>query len=311
MATTLADAAGQDSMVPLEAEFFMEQRLVGWIIGRGGTTLKEVENTYGVKVSLDQASKEAGYSKVRISGGASLVQQAAEHMNTSLARAVVGRNEGGDMTAIGPFLMDSPPGPGPEMVEELHIEQRFVGWLLGKSGAVIREIEGTSGCKISMNQATRNMGYTIAQLHGNPQQRAAARQLMEASLERAASQDTSGGHGNPPVQVAQQAAAAAAAAQAQAAAQAAAAQAQAVAQAALLPPTVGEEDLQVEQQWVGWLLGRGGGFAKEIENETGTKITIDQSTKSLGWSTVKIVGDPPQVQAAKHRIAASLAKAVA
>mmetsp|Transcript_3695 Transcript_3695/g.10160 ORF Transcript_3695/g.10160 Transcript_3695/m.10160 type:complete len:640 (-) Transcript_3695:21-1940(-) len=262
---SLEEVGGETGL--LEAEFYMEQRLVGWIIGRGGSTLKEIEQAYTVKIAVDQSTKDAGYSKLKVSGPATLVQQAAEHMNTSLARAVVGRNEGAPAdTAIGPFLMDTPPGPGPEMYEEMHIEQRFVGWLLGKSGAVVREIETQSGCKISMNQGTRNLGFTVAQLHGNDQQRSTARQLMEASLERA---KASGGGASP---------------------------------------RLAEEDLQVEQRWVGWLLGKGGGLAKEIEQESGAKVTIDQSTKSLGFSTVKIVGEVQQVEAAKARVTSSLQK---
>mmetsp|Transcript_78592 Transcript_78592/g.230589 ORF Transcript_78592/g.230589 Transcript_78592/m.230589 type:complete len:631 (-) Transcript_78592:141-2033(-) len=262
--SSLEESGGDEGL--LEAEFYMEQRLVGWIIGRSGATLKEIEQAYNVKITVDQSTKESGFSKMKVCGPASLVQQAAEHMNTSLARAVVGRNEGGYQSAIGPFLMDTPPGPGPEMYEELHIEQKFVGWLLGKSGTVVREIETQSGCKISMNQGTRSMGFTVAQLHGSEEQRASARELMEASLERAKAAGTGGS------------------------------------------PRLAEEDLQVEQRWVGWLLGKGGGLAKEIEQESGARITIDQSTKSLGYSTVKIVGEVQQVEAAKARVTSSLQK---
>mmetsp|Transcript_109865 Transcript_109865/g.342444 ORF Transcript_109865/g.342444 Transcript_109865/m.342444 type:complete len:799 (-) Transcript_109865:75-2471(-) len=263
--TSIEDLGTEDGL--LEAEFYMEQRLVGWIIGRSGSTLKEVEQAYNVKITVDQSTKDDGYSKVKVSGQAAHVQQAAEHMNSSLARAVVGRNDGGESeAAIGPFLMDTPPGPGPDMYEELHIEQRFVGWLLGKGGTVVREIEMQSGCKVSLNQGTRSMGFTVAQLHGDVQQRAVARQLMEASLERARTTGT-GGSMNP-----------------------------------------GEQDLQVEQRWVGWLLGKGGGLAREIEQESGARITIDQSTKSLGYSTVKIAGEATAVELAKARIAASLQK---
>lgn len=263
--SSLEDPAGEEAL--LEAEYYMEQRLVGWIIGRAGATLKEIEQAYDVKISVDQSNKDAGYSKLKVSGTSSAVQQAADHMNTSLARAAVSRNETGGQNAIGPFLMDTPPGPGPDMYEELQIEQRFVGWLLGKGGTVVREIETQSGCKISMNQGTRNMGFTMAQLHGDAQQRAMARQLVEASLERARGGGGGGG-----------------------------------------PGTQAEEDLQVEQKWVGWLLGRGGGVCKEIEQESGARITIDQSTKSLGYSTVKIAGEAHEVETAKVRVTSSLQK---
>jgi len=297
--------------VPLEAEFYMEQRLVGWIIGRGGGTLKEVEQVYSVKVSLDQSTKEQGFSKLKVSGPATMVQQAAEHMNTSLARAVVGRGDmGANSGAIGPFLMDTPPGvqgsgtydggdpTGADSYEELHIEQKFVGWLLGKSGSVIREIETSSGCKISLNQSTRNMGYTVAQLRGSSEQRQMARQLMEASLDRAKSQPGwDGGKGGG----------------SWGGAGGGCAPSAALAFGGSVQRWDGgggatEELMQVEQRWVGWLLGKGGQLCKEIEQESGAKVSIDQSTKSLGYSTVRIAGEAASVEAGKARVLTSLQK---
>eukprot|EP00434_Breviolum_minutum_P042704 symbB.v1.2.038027.t1/scaffold5785.1/size23606/2 len=46
-----------------DVEYYLEQRLVAWIIGKGGSTLKEIEQAYDVKVSLDQSCKSSGYSK--------------------------------------------------------------------------------------------------------------------------------------------------------------------------------------------------------------------------------------------------------
>merc|ERR1711904_193171 len=66
-----------------EAEFFMEQRLVGWIIGKAGATLKEIEQSYSVKVVVDQGNKNDGYSKVKITGSRDNWQAAAEHIDQS------------------------------------------------------------------------------------------------------------------------------------------------------------------------------------------------------------------------------------
>merc|ERR1719343_1505768 len=113
-----------------------------------------------------------------------------------------------------------------------------------------------------MNQATKHMGYSVAQLHGQIHQRSQARLLMETSLERARN---AGGGGAG------------------------------VCATTLAQPLPGssliEEEVQVEQRWVGWLLGRGGGLAREIEQESGAKVTIDQSTKAMGYSTVRVVGE--------------------
>ena len=69
-------------------------------------TLKEIEQGYQVKIAVDQSMKSAGYSTVKVSGAADAVQQAAEHMNQSLARTAA---VPGDAGQTGPFLLDSPP----------------------------------------------------------------------------------------------------------------------------------------------------------------------------------------------------------
>merc|ERR1712117_710700 len=39
---------------------------------------------------------------------------------------------------------------------ELSIEQKFVGWLLGKGGKTLREIEAETGATVSVDQSTRD-----------------------------------------------------------------------------------------------------------------------------------------------------------
>lgn len=252
-----------DGNSTVEADYFVEQRLVGWIIGRGGATLKEIEGSYQVKIVVDQSNKEMGYSQLRVAGPQIMVTQAADHINMSLARAVQ-TTEGGE--PVGPFLLDSPPSAmADKMYEEMKIEQRFVGWLLGRGGAVIREIELTANCKISINQDSRATGFSRAQLHGNMDERLHAKQLIGESIAKAMESPA----GNA------------------------------------APRNFGgiEEDVQVEQKWIGWLVGRQGGVIKEIEQEFLVRISIDQSTKSMGFSTVKICGsDPASVALARDRI---------
>jgi len=251
-----------------EAEFYMEQRLVGWVIGSRGTTLKEIEQAYSVKVIVDQDTKELGYSKVKITGPLEQWQAAAEHINQSLARAAA-HSDGSP--SIGPFLLDSPPSscPSDSMTDEVRIEQRYVGWLLGRGGAVVREIEQTSGCKINIKQDTRSQGYSRAECRGTDTERQQAKQLIEDSIDRAR-----GSTGD---------------------------QSQAQSRAV-------EDELQIDQKWVGWLLGKGGGVAKEIEEAHDVQIKVDQSTKSSGYSTIKIHGDPANVEMAKERIQGQLQK---
>mmetsp|Transcript_35968 Transcript_35968/g.57298 ORF Transcript_35968/g.57298 Transcript_35968/m.57298 type:complete len:643 (-) Transcript_35968:116-2044(-) len=261
-----------------EAEFYMEQRLVGWVIGSRGATLKEIEQAYQVKVVVDQASKELGYSKVKITGPRDNWQAAAEHINQSLARATSSTDGG---SAVGPFLLDSPPSaPREESIhEEMRIEQRYVGWLLGRGGGVVREIEQSSGCKISINQDTKAQGYSRAVIHGNSSERRIARDMITESLSKARDSSSpagkaSGKGGDHFHQSSRRT----------------------------------DDELQIEQKWVGWLLGRGGGVIKEIEQEHRVTISIDQSSKEYGYSIVKISGERFNVERGKGRIQEQLRK---
>merc|ERR1719410_1360363 len=49
---------------------------------------------------------------------------------------------------------------------ELQIPQQFVGWLKGRSGAQIREIEARCGAQISVDQNTKEMGFSRVVLTG-------------------------------------------------------------------------------------------------------------------------------------------------
>uniref|UniRef100_A0A7S1F9B5 K Homology domain-containing protein n=1 Tax=Noctiluca scintillans TaxID=2966 RepID=A0A7S1F9B5_NOCSC len=252
----------------VEAEFFLQQHLVGWVIGRGGATLREIQQSYEVEVVVDQSTKGEGYSSVRITGVEPSVQAAAQHMNESLACANAACTTAAP--SLGPFLLDAPPAPSAEeWSEDMQVEQRFVGWLLGKSGAVMREIEQASGCIVGVNQQTRHLGYSMIQIRGSADQRVVARDLIQDSLERArATRDGCGSFGGEAV----------------------------------------ESSLRIEQQWVGWLVGKSGGVVREIEAETGARISLDQSSSSLGYSTAQVSGNPEAVEAAMGRIQASLQK---
>lgn len=250
----------------VEAEFFLQQHLVGWVIGRGGATLREIQQSYEVEVVVDQSTKGEGYSSVRITGMEPSVQAAAQHMNESLACANAACTT--SAPSLGPFLLDAPPAPSAEeWSEDMQVEQRFVGWLLGKSGAVMREIEQASGCIVGVNQQTRHLGYSMIQIRGSADQRVVARDLIKDSLERArATRDGCGSSGGEAV----------------------------------------ESSLRIEQQWVGWLVGKSGGVVREIEAETGARISLDQSSSSLGYTTAQVSGNPEAVEAAVGRIQASL-----
>lgn len=68
--------------------------------------------------------------------------------------------------------------PSASSVEHFAVEQRWVGLLVGTRGAGIKGIEVMSGAKLSINQATRELGYSVVQLTGSDDQIAKAKDLI-------------------------------------------------------------------------------------------------------------------------------------
>mmetsp|Transcript_22546 Transcript_22546/g.27781 ORF Transcript_22546/g.27781 Transcript_22546/m.27781 type:complete len:619 (+) Transcript_22546:30-1886(+) len=337
------------------SEYFIEQRLVGWIIGKGGATLKEIEQGYQVKVSLDQSSKGTGYSKVLISGPEAQISQAVSHINSSLSAA--GYGDGVNAPCL---LVTLPTGDNGK--EDIQVKQRYIGYLLGSRGAAISDIEKASGCQIFVNQETKTLGYSIVQLCGLPEQIADARQAIELAIDRAKAaregKETEeqiqveqrcvgwllGKKGGLVQEIQQETGAQihvdqststlgystvtlkgmadqvdSARDRVNAALDKVGATpltAKAVkATAGGAPPMGGSRgssintQVTVEQQWVGWLLGKNGAAIRELEGSTGAKISVNQDTKAQGFSTIALSGTPLQVQAAYDAMTESLRRA--
>mmetsp|Transcript_30037 Transcript_30037/g.69992 ORF Transcript_30037/g.69992 Transcript_30037/m.69992 type:complete len:717 (-) Transcript_30037:176-2326(-) len=344
-----------------EVEYYFEQRFVGWIVGKGGSAAKQVEETYQVHLRVDQSTKDLGYSKLSISGAAAKVQEAAEAVNYSLTKAASTPG----YTAEGPFLHEHPPAPGEldqsdGWYEAAPFDQKFIGWLIGRGGGVIRDIEQQTGCKIGIDQKTKHMGYAKAEIRGDQTQRAMAMAMLQESLEKAggsilswesleANQGSYGGpsNGRPPttssittagkgqVNLSSLPPSASNALEKLGGVKgltdvlsglqalsplldlvkgdssgevgklvtalktiggSTSGSSSKGSPAAAAPPA----DIRIEQKWVGWVLGKGGGVLREIETAVGTRIIVDQSTKHLGYSTI-VVQDASPAQHGKVR----------
>merc|ERR1712176_1068182 len=175
--------------------------------------------------------------------------------------------------------------------------------VVGGKGAVVKEIEQHTGCKISLNQDPKDQGYSVATLTGDSQQISRGYESITEKVRQANPSATApaiiggatprGAHPGGPVAPQFQ-------------------QPVAIigggAAAAILASTI---ELKLDQKWVGWILGKQGQTMKALESETGCSITLNQDTKDAGYSTVKVHGSFNGLQTALQRIGASLDSAVA
>merc|ERR1712066_516463 len=69
--------------------------------------------------------------------------------------------------------------------EEMEVEQKVVGWVLGSKGVVLKEIEKQSGARISIDQTTKDMGYSVVRMSGSMESIDLARQLVSDKIAQA------------------------------------------------------------------------------------------------------------------------------
>ena len=71
------------------------------------------------------------------------------------------------------------------------IPNNYVGWLKGRQGGMIRDIESRSGVQIDIDQSTKDQGYATARLRGSEDQKRTARGLVIGEIAKAAGLATS------------------------------------------------------------------------------------------------------------------------
>jgi len=247
-------------------EIRIPQQFVGWLKGKGGAQIREIEARSGSQVSIDQTTKDMGYSRVMLAGTAEAVQSAHDIITDELRRVMERDGITGQVSIV--------PGPGEEVAEAL-IPQKYVGWLKGSGGSQIRDMEARTGARIRIDQSTRENGYSVAQITGGPDAVRQCKAFVEAEVVRVQERDR--------------------------------VVAEHTSQPSALRST-GFNEVQIPQQYVGWIKGSGGAQIKDIESRTGAHITVDQSTQDMGYSRAMVYGPDEAVMAAKQIIQNELSR---
>jgi len=151
----------------------------------------------------------------------------------------------------------------------VRIPNTSVGWLKGRQGAMMRDIENRSGCQVDIDQATKHMGYSTARMRGGYLQKKTACGFVIAEVMKVLEQS-----GEQPE-----------------------------------PGFPGHKwEFRVDTQYVGWVKGPQGKVVQDIQLKSSTRIDVDQNTRELGYATVKVFGTHEGVRIARALIATTLAK---
>ncbi|KAK4507104.1 hypothetical protein PRZ48_000838 [Zasmidium cellare] len=192
-------------------QVMVPDKTVGLIIGRGGETIKDLQERSGCHVNIVGENKSVnGLRPVNLIGSERATAMAKElilEIVESDSRAPGGGAAGGGNNAGQPrdrgYQHDgrgggggaSNGGRGGHIEKTIQVPSEAVGMIIGKGGETIKDMQRTTGCKINVNQPkppdhTRNID-----LAGNPRAMEEAERIIWEKVETVKQRDAAAGRG--------------------------------------------------------------------------------------------------------------------
>ncbi|KAI1499421.1 hypothetical protein F5X99DRAFT_389884 [Biscogniauxia marginata] len=187
---------GEDCM-----QIMVPDRTVGLIIGRGGETIRDLQERSGCHINIVGESKSVnGLRPVNLIGPQNAAAQAKElilEIVDSDSRNVNNNNDGNkNRPQKSDHSRDSAQGGGEKINDSIYVPSEAVGMIIGKGGETIREMQNSTGCKINVSQSSgpgeveREIG-----LVGSRDAINRAKQAIEDKVDAVRQKNTNGGGG--------------------------------------------------------------------------------------------------------------------
>ncbi|KIW06381.1 uncharacterized protein PV09_02835 [Verruconis gallopava] len=267
----------------------IESNLVGLVIGRGGENLKRIEKESGARIQFITGPQHNGpYRECRLSGSVRNRQDAKnmiwkildENGGHASAMKEIGqqpsRNQGQSQTrqaANQPKLREG------ENSMQIMVPDKTVGLIIGRGGETIRDLQEKSQCHINIVGENKSVnGMRPVNLIGSTEAAEYARKMIEEIVKSdTRSQDPPTGAGR---------------------------------QQDRRQPTGGvaagtdkiTEMIRVPSESVGMIIGKGGETIKQMQNDTGCKINVQQAQGQDIERPIELVGDYAAIARAKATI---------
>ncbi|PQE32961.1 kh domain-containing protein [Rutstroemia sp. NJR-2017a WRK4] len=191
---------GEDSM-----QIMVPDRTVGLIIGRGGETIRDLQERSGCHVNIVGEQKSVnGLRPVNLIGSREAAARAkdlimeiveSDSKSAPKERAPVQRDAGRD-PGYGGGYGGGGNGGGDKINDSIFVPSEAVGMIIGKGGETIKDMQNTTGCKINVTQSSgpgeveREIG-----LVGSQQAIMAAKRAIEDKVEAVQQKNNGGGGG--------------------------------------------------------------------------------------------------------------------
>ncbi|XP_064849507.1 far upstream element-binding protein 3-like isoform X2 [Oncorhynchus masou masou] len=171
-------------------EMLIPASKVGLVIGRGGDTIKQLQERIGVKMMMIQdGPMPTGADKpLRITGDPYKVQQARE-----LVIEIIRDKDQGDFRSSRNDFASRLGGS----TLDVAVPRFAVGIIIGRSGEMIKKIQADSGVRIQFKPDDGISPERIAQVMGQPDRCQHAVHLINELIQTAQERDGFGGSGGP------------------------------------------------------------------------------------------------------------------
>lgn len=279
-----------DDDIGTKLEIIIDDKFVGWVKGPKGKVVQDITNRSSTRVDVDQANAAPGQAIIRIYGTHEGVAAAKDLVAFELSK--VGPEAAAEISAAqvaAPFSRQGfgAPAPAPSssygshgshgsrgtgqsggMYDSLPIPCSYVGWIKGKQGAMVRNIEAQSGAVVDVDQSDKDSGMATVNFRGGEDEKRKAFSLVLAEAIKVSDQ-----HGSAFFDYA---------------------------------PYGCKEEFQLETKYVGWVKGPKGKVVQDISTRTCTRVDTDQS--GTEFATVRIFGTHEGVREARELVAKELSK---
>jgi len=274
----------------------IESSLVGLIIGRQGENLRRVESETGCRVQFISPGPEPGpYRQCKISGPRARRAEAKAAINRIIEDSGMGAIARAGLDTSRPAGRSAPAAaaagtPGPATLRDgedcvqIMVPDRTVGLIIGRGGETIRDLQERSGCHINIVGESKSVnGLRPVNLIGPHK---AAAQAKELILEIVDSDTRNGSQPSDSSKPAR-------------------------------PPKTDNynrdngqggndkvnDSIYVPSEAVGMIIGKGGETIREMQNVTGCKINVSQSSgPGETEREIGLVGSRDAINRAKRAI---------
>ncbi|KAK0269559.1 hypothetical protein LTR35_014672, partial [Friedmanniomyces endolithicus] len=193
-------------------QVMVPDKTVGLIIGRGGETIKHLQERSGCHVNIVGENKSVnGLRPVNLIGNEQATATAKElilEIVESDSRAGAGGAGSGSMSGSNATSATRDRGfgggydrcngggggGGRDHIEKtIHVPSEAVGMIIGKGGETIKDMQRTTGCKINVNQPTRPDVTRKIDLAGTAQSMAEAERVIWEKVDTVRQRDAAAG----------------------------------------------------------------------------------------------------------------------